>query len=418
MFSETVELRGHIIDSLILPKVLDEILTRGGTFKIGEIKIGQNRVDQSYARIEVSGSSDEALDDILLRLRQHGAEVVERASVQLAAAPADGVFPDDFYVTTNQRTFVCTDGQEVEVMPAMMDCGIVVADDGQRATAVKFHELRAGMNVVVGQKGIRVAPVQRSTSTTDAFEFMTTNISFEQPKSAAIRQMAQEFARARAEGGKSLIVAGPPVVHTGAAEHLENLINAGHVDVLFAGNGLAVHDIEHALFGTSLGVNVQRAAAPDRGHENQLRAINMVRRAGGIARLVESGVLQKGIMHACVRRGVRLVLAGSIRDDGPLPEVITDTLEAQKAMREAIEGVSIALMMGTMLHSMATASLLPATVKTLCVDINPAAVGKLTDPMNFQALGLVTDIELFLRELSTHLLGPSGNGSASPTAAR
>lgn len=418
MFSETVELRGHIIDSLILPKVLDEILTRGGTFKIGEIKIGQNRVDQSYARIEVTGSSDETLDDILLRLRQHGAEVVERAAVQLAPAPADGVFPDDFYVTTNQRTFVCTGGEEVEVTPSMMDCGIVVGGDGKQASAVKFHEVRAGMDVVVGQKGIRVAPVQRSTSTTDAFEFMTTNISSEQPKSAAIRQMAREFTRARAEGGKSLIVAGPPVVHTGAAEHLENLIKAGHVDVLFAGNGLAVHDIEHALFGTSLGVNVERTAASDRGHENQLRAINIIRRAGGITAAVESGVLDKGIMHACVQHGVQFVLAGSIRDDGPLPEVITDTLGAQKAMREALNGVTIALMMGTMLHSMATASLLPATVKTLCVDINPAAVSKLTDPNNFQALGLVTDIELFLRELSGQLLAVPADGATNTDSTR
>ncbi|CAN5614695.1 TIGR00300 family protein [soil metagenome] len=410
MFSETVELRGHIIDSLILPKVLDEILTRGANFKISEIKIGQNRVDQSYARIEVSSPAEETLNDILLRLRQHGAEVVEKAAVQLAAAPADGVFPDDFYVTTNQRTFICLEGEEVEVQPAIMDCGIAVDPASKTATAVRFDEVRNGAQIVVGQKGIRVVPVQRSTSRTDEFEFMATSLSSERPKSAAIRQMAREITRARAEGGKTLLVAGPPVVHTGASEHLENLINAGHVDVLFAGNGLAVHDIEHALFGTYLGVDLHRGASADRGHENQLRAINAIRRAGGIAAAVDSGLLQKGIMHACIRRKVKVVLAGSIRDDGPLPEVITDTVEAQKAMRAALEGVTVALMMGTMLHSMATASLLPATVKTLCVDINPAAVSKLTDPRNFQALGLVADIELFLRELLSNL-STTANGS-------
>jgi lysine-ketoglutarate reductase/saccharopine dehydrogenase-like protein (TIGR00300 family) len=414
MFSETVELRGHIIDSLILPKVLDEILTRGGSFKLDEIRIGQKRVDQSYARIQVSMENSDTLDEVLLRLRQHGAEVVERASVQLESAPADGVFPDDFYVTTNQRTFVCVEGAgEIEVTPTIMDCGIAVDPEQKRATAVKFHELRKGMQVVVGQKGIRVAPVQRSTSTTDAFEFMPTNISFEQPKSGTIRQMAREISRARAEGGKTLVVAGPPVVHTGAAEHLESLIKAGHVDVLFGGNGLAVHDIEQALFGTSLGVNVRRGAAAARGHENQLRAINAIRRAGGITAAVQSGILKSGIMHACVKHGVQFVLAGSIRDDGPLPEVITDTVAAQKAMREALEGVTVALMMGSMLHSMATASLLPATVKTLCVDINPAAVSKLTDPQNFQALGLVTDIELFLQELTAHLAATDANGAAA-----
>ncbi|HMJ05795.1 MAG TPA: TIGR00300 family protein [Chthoniobacterales bacterium] len=401
MPSETVELRGHIIDSLILPKVLDEILTRGGTFKIDEIKIGQNRVDQSYAKIAVSADSEDSLGDIMLRLRQHGAAVIERVDVHLAPAPADGVFPDDFYVTTNQQTFVRVAGQEIEASPALMDCGIAV--DGKRARAVKFHEVKSGMQIVTGHKGVRVAPAERSTSRTDAFEFITSNISVEQPKSAVIRETAREFRRARAEGGKTLLVAGPAVVHTGAAEHLEKLIQGGHVDVLCAGNALAVYDIEHALFGTSLGVHLDRGSLSDRTHENQLRAINAIRRAGSIEAAVKSGVLQKGILHACVQKGVRFVLAGSIRDEGPLPEVITDAIEAQRLIREKIEGVSIALMMGTMLHSMAVASLLPAGVKTLCVDINPAAVAKLTDPRNFQALGLVTDVELFLRELARHL---------------
>jgi len=401
MPSETVELRGHIIDSLILPKVLDEILTRGGTFKIDEIKIGQNRVDQSYAKIAVSADSEDSLGDIMLRLRQHGAAVIERVDVHLAPAPADGVFPDDFYVTTNQQTFVRVAGQEIEASPALMDCGIAV--DGKRARAVKFHEVKSGMQIVTGHKGVRVAPAERSTSRTDAFEFITSNISVEQPKSAVIRETAREFRRARAEGGKTLLVAGPAVVHTGAAEHLEKLIQGGHVDVLCAGNALAVYDIEHALFGTSLGVHLDRGSLSDRTHENQLRAINAIRRAGSIEAAVKSGVLQKGILHACVQKGVRFVLAGSIRDNGPLPGVITDSLAAQQAIRESIVGVSIALMMGTMLHSMAVASLLPAGVKTLCVDINPAAVAKLTDPRNFQALGLVTDVELFLRELARHL---------------
>jgi lysine-ketoglutarate reductase/saccharopine dehydrogenase-like protein (TIGR00300 family) len=259
------------------------------------------------------------------------------------------------------------------------------------------------MQIVTGQKGIRVAPAERSTSRTEGFEFITTNISVEQPKSAIIRETAREFKRARSKGGKILLVAGPAVVHTGAAEHLEKLIERGHVDVLCAGNALAVYDIEHSLFGTSLGVDLERGSPSDRGHENQMRAINVIRRAGSIAAAVESGILTKGILCACVRKGVQFVLAGSIRDSGPLPDVITDSLAAQEAIREKIEGVSIALMMGTLLHSMAVASLLPAGVKTLCVDINPAAVGKLTDPRNFQALGLVTDVELFLRELTGYL---------------
>ncbi len=201
MFSETIELRGHIIDSLILPKVLDQILKRGANFKIAEIKIGQGRVDQSFARIEVSAETSEALDELILRLRQHGAEVTERADAQLANAPADGVFPRDFYVTTNQQTFVTLDGAEIEVHPALMDCAVVVDRGARRATARKFHEVSRGMEIVVGHQGIKVIPVQRSTSHTDVFEFMSTNISLEKPKSGVIREMALELKRARAEGG-------------------------------------------------------------------------------------------------------------------------------------------------------------------------------------------------------------------------
>lgn len=402
MPSETIELRGHIIDSLILPKVLDEILTRGGAFKIREIKIGEKRADQSHARIEVSAAKD-VLSEIMLRLRQHGAEVIERADVKLAAAPGDGVFPDDFYVTTNQRTFVRWKGLEMEASPAMMDCAIAVDAESKRATAVKFPEVKAGMQIVTGHKGIRVAPPERSTERADAFEFITSNITAEQPKSAIIRETARELKRVRKEGKKTLVVVGPAVVHTGAGEHLEKMIQRGHVDVLCAGNALAVYDIEHALYGTSFGVDLDGDAPGDRWHRNQMRAINAIRRAGSIAAAVESGLLTKGILHACVRNGVEVVLAGSIRDNGPLPGVISDAMEAQHAIREKIEGVGFALMMGTLLHSMAVESLLPAGVKTLCVDINPAAVSKLTDPRSFQALGLVTDVELFLRELVRHL---------------
>ena len=403
MFSETVLLRGHIIDSLILPKVLDQILTHGGDFKIGEIKIGQNRVDQSFARIEVSAPKHETLDDIVLRLRQHGAEVVEKKDVQIAPAPADGVFPKEFYVTTNQQTFVTMGGAEIEVRPALMDCAVVIDREARQATARKFHEVRRGMEIVTGHQGIRVVPVQRSTSHTDVFEFMSTNISLETPKSGIIREMATELQRAKQEGGKILVVAGPAVVHAGAVPHLEKLIEWGYVDLLFGGNAIGLHDIENALYGTSLGIDLKRGSLAELGHENQMRAINAIREAGGISRAVENGTLKGGIMAACVRHGVEFVLAGSIRDDGPLPEVITDTLEAQDAMREKITGVTTALMMGTMLHSMAVANLLPATVKTLCVDVNPAAVSRLTERSSFQSLGLVSDLEPFLRELTNTL---------------
>lgn len=400
MLSETIELRGHIIDSLILPKVLDEIITHGGTFKIGEIRIGEARADQSFARIEVTGPSAEALDELILRLRQHGAQVLEKKSVQLAAAPGDGVFPEHFYVTTNQQTFAQLDDGEVEVQPALMDSAIVIDRAARTATATKFYGVKKGQEVVVGHQGIRVIPLQRTTSRADTFEFMASNVSIEKPKTAVIRSMAKEFHRARQENGKILIVGGPAIVHTGAAEHFEKLIDWGYVNLLFAGNALAAHDIENALFGTSLGVFLEKGSLAESGHENHMRAINAIRNVGGIRPAVKNGLLKSGIMYSCVKNNIDFVLAGSIRDDGPLPDVITDALEAQRAMRAKLEGVTIAMMMGTMLHSIAVGNLLPASVRTICVDINPGVVTKLADRGTFQAIGLVTDIEPFLRELT------------------
>jgi lysine-ketoglutarate reductase/saccharopine dehydrogenase-like protein (TIGR00300 family) len=399
MPSEIVELRGHIIDSLILPKVLDEIIAREAGFKIEEVRIGERRVDQSYARIAVSAASAEELDALVLRLRQHGAAVSEKKSVQLAAAPADGVFPQGFYVTTNQQTFIRLGNKEIEVKPSVRDSGIVVDRKARTATTTKFEALRKGMEVVVGHHGIRIVPLQRSTARADAFEF-SSNISIEKPKSAVIREMARELIHARDEKGRILVVGGPAIVHTGAAEHFEKLIKWGFVQLLFAGNGLAAHDIENALFGTSLGINLEHGAFTDQRPQNHMRAINAVRGAGGIRQAVTSGLLKSGIMYTCVKHEVEFVLAGSIRDDGPLPEVITDVMEAQKVMRAQAEGVTIALMMGTMLHSMAACNLLPATVKTICVDINPGVVAKLTGRETFQSIGLVTDLEPFLRELT------------------
>jgi lysine-ketoglutarate reductase/saccharopine dehydrogenase-like protein (TIGR00300 family) len=398
MFSETIELRGHIIDSLILPKVLDQILTRGANFKIGEIKIGEKRADQSFARIEVSAETSEALDELILRLRQHGAEVVERANVQLAPAPADGVLPDDFYVTTNQQTFVRLNGKEIEVQPAMMDSAIALDRNKRRARAVKFFDVKNGDEIVVGHQGIRVVPVQRATSHTDIFQFINTSIAADEPKSAVIRELGRELRRARNAKGKIAVVAGPAVVRTGAGEHLERLIELRYIDLLFAGNAFAVYDIERALFGTSLGVHPDRALGKG-GHENHLRAINVVRKAGGVAAAVEKKILTSGIMHACVRYKVDIVLTGSIRDEGPIPGVTTDAIEAQKIMREKLADVTHVLLLGTVQHSLAVAAMLAPTVRTVCVDIDESAVGKAIEHQPLQSIGLVTDVEPFLRDL-------------------
>ena len=402
MVSETIELRGHIIDSLILPKILDQILTRGANFKIIDINIGQNRVDQSFAKIEVTAPSDDELKDLLLRLLQHGAEVVKRRDVALAAAPADGIFPHDFYVTTNQQTFVRIKGQEIEVRPATMDSAIAV--EGNSARAVKFFDVQEGDQIVVGHAGVRVVPVQRSTEHTDPFQFINRSIGPDTPKGPVISELAKELRHGLARKGKIAVVAGPALVQTGGGEHLQRLIADGYVQRVFAGNSFAVYDAERVLYGTWLGFNPDRALAQG-GHENHIRATNVLRECGGLVKAVEKGLLKTGIMHACIKHDVDIVLTGSIRDEAPIPGVTTDVVEAQKIMREKLSDITHVLLLGTVEHSMAVASLLAPSVKTVCVDINPAAVERVVVNQPFQSIGLVTDVEAFLRELADALCG-------------
>jgi lysine-ketoglutarate reductase/saccharopine dehydrogenase-like protein (TIGR00300 family) len=402
MVSETIELRGHIIDSLILPKVLDQILTHGANFKITEIKIGQKRADQSFARIEVSAGTGEALDDLILRLRQQGAEVVERANAQVASAPADGVFPRDFYVTTNQQTFVRFNGKEIEVRPAMVNSAIALDRKTGSARAVKFFDVLHGDEIVVGHQGVRVVPIQRATTHTDLFQFINTTVDADEPKSAIIRGVGDELRRARAAEGKIAIVAGPAIVRTGAGRHLVRLIEAGYVDRLFSGNLFAAYDVERALFGTSLGMNPELAFARG-GHENHLRAINTIREAGGISAAVDQKILTGGILHACVRHEVDIVLTAGIRAQGPIPGVTTDVIEAQKVMRTKLADVTHVILLATVQHSLAVASMLAPDVKTVCVDIDPSAVERAIEHQPLQSIGLVTDVEPFLRELANYL---------------
>lgn len=398
MDSETVELRGHIIDSLTLPKVLDEVTGLGGEFEILELQVGHRREDPTYAKLRVSAASKTELETILSQILQLGALPVSEEEAQLVPADRDGAFPEGFYCSTNLVTHVRCRGRWIEVENPEMDCGIEVDPEQGRACTVPMHRVRKGQGIVVGHQGVRVTPQERS-SERNVFEFMASSVSSEKPKGVLIREIARQIEEAKARGAKVLVVAGPALVHTGAGEHLVRMIQAGYVDLLFAGNALAAHDIEQALFGTSLGVSLEAGLPAKEGHEHHVRAINTVRRAGGIRRAVEQGVLKKGIMYHCVRHGVDFILAGSLRDDGPLPEVVTDMVRAQDEMRGRIKGVEVCLMIATALHAIATGNLLPASVKTICIDINPAVVTKLTDRGSFQAIGLVTDVEPFLRSL-------------------
>jgi lysine-ketoglutarate reductase/saccharopine dehydrogenase-like protein (TIGR00300 family) len=402
-FTEQVQISGHIIDSLILPKILDLITAAGGSFRMQRITIGQARNDPSFALVEVRAPSAELLEEILGQISDHGAVPTAQQDCQLVVADMDGAFPEGFYSSTNQRTEIRIDGEWLEVADQEMDCGVMVDPTGPSARCVPMIDVKAGTQWVVGHAGVRAFPPEQTQQRQGGFEFMSSGVSTEKPKGVAIRQIAQELFKNRERGGKNLLVGGPAIVHTGSDEHLCKLIRGGYVDRLFAGNALATHDIEQALFGTSLGVYMDRGDLAEAGHEHHLRAINRIRRAGGIRAAVASGLLKSGIMYECVRHNVDYLLAGSIRDDGPLPEVITDVLEAQAQMREKARGVSFCLMIATTLHSIAVGNLLPAWVKVVCVDINPSTVIKLSDRGSFQTVGLVTDVEPFLRALVQEL---------------
>jgi lysine-ketoglutarate reductase/saccharopine dehydrogenase-like protein (TIGR00300 family) len=403
-FVEEVELHGHIIDSLLLPKILDEILTQGGTYHIRDIQIGRRMNDPSQARIEVRADSAEVLEKILDAIHDHGAVATHVADCQTVPADVAGAFPDGFYSTTNFRTQIRLDGEWVDVEDQEMDCGILVDPEGSAARCVPMTNVQIGDRIVVGRQGLRVFPAEVEKKH-ELFEFMASPVSSEKPKGVSTREIAAAMKRTRDSGEKILAVLGPAVVHTGGDEMVCRLIRAGYIQVLFAGNALAAHDIEQAIYGTSLGVSLERGLPTAEGHEHHLRAINTIRRVGSIREAVNRGVLKSGIMFECIQHSIPFILGGSIRDDGPLPEVITDVLVAQSEMRKHVPGVGFCLMVATMLHSIAVGNLLPAWVKVGCVDINPATVTKLMDRGSTQTVGIVSDAEPFLRALAGELLG-------------
>jgi lysine-ketoglutarate reductase/saccharopine dehydrogenase-like protein (TIGR00300 family) len=411
---DAVEITGHLMDSGVLARILDDVLDYGGDYRVDRIDLGKTHEDESSARLVIGADTEEALDRLLMRLQIHGANRVDPGEAVLRPADRDGVFPADFYSTTNLETVVRLDGQWVPVEHPEMDCGLHVYATG-RVRTIPVSDVTAGMPIVCGSAGVRVVLPPREHSVTEQaeaaeFGFMSSLVSSEKPQALLVRQIARRMHEVKSVGQRILWVGGPAIVHTGAAPALVALIKAGYVDVLFAGNALATHDVESALFGTSLGVDLSAGTGVAHGHEHHIRAINTIRRAGSLRAAVDSGVLTGGIMHALVTTGRHFVLVGSVRDDGPLPDVFTDVIEGQRAMRAELPGVGFAIMVATMLHSIATGNLLPASVPLVSVDINPATATKLADRGSGQAVGIVTDIGLFLEQLARELIDDYGRG--------
>ena len=394
-----IELRGHIIDSGIFNRVLGILTDDEATaYVIEEFDSGQTKTEPSYARLRIEAGDPRHLDGILEKLqRETGAVVLDEGDARTEPAPADGILPDDFYATTNYSTEVRVEGIWMPVERPEMDCAIVLDDGG--AVTVAPSDVVAGDAVIVGHQGVKVNLPQRSRRKA-VFEFMASAVSSEKPRHALLGELARELLAVRASGKRILLVGGPAIIHTGAGPYLAELIRNGYVTALYAGNALAVHDIESQFFGTSLGVNLEDAFPAEEGHVHHLRTVNRVRAAGGIRNAIDRGLLTGGVMYEAFRKEIPVVLCGSIRDDGPLPDVITDVIEAQRAMRHYVPEIGMALMVCTLLHSIAVGNLLPATCKTVSVDINPASVTKLTDRGSHQTLGIVMDASSFLRELT------------------
>ncbi|HZS53557.1 MAG TPA: TIGR00300 family protein [Bryobacteraceae bacterium] len=400
LLSEVVEAHGHLIDSHIMERIFDAVVEAGGQFTVEQFAIGRTNSDPSSLRLRVDAPTQQQMERMMAALLGLGCAPSDTGEVELKVAETDKCAPEDFYSTTNQRTLVRHGDHWLEVRNQRMDAMIVL--DGGVAECRRLRDIKAGDAIVVGMRGIRVVPEAKERDR-DAFAFMSNEISSERQVETAVAQTAAIMRQVRGEGKRIVAVAGPVVVHTGGCEPLSSLIRTGWIDALLAGNALAVHDIESALLGTSLGVRTVDGRLEEHGHRNHMRAINAIYRAGGIARAVASGQLSTGVMYECVKADVPFVLAGSLRDDGPLPEVITDMNQAQDAYAAQLRNAGVVLCLSSMLHSIAVGNMLPAWVKIVCVDINPAVPTKVSDRGTGQAVGVVTDVGLFLSLLSQTL---------------
>ena len=395
-FERVLEVRGHLIDSMILTRIFDKIMDLKGDFNVLEFKIGKRKNELSYARLMVHGKNKKHLDQLLATLYIEGAQPVLIEEVLIKLAPEDMVMPSDFYSTTNNSTQIYYSNEWIDVRNMMMDKCIAIDIKLRTAECKMIREVRKGDMIVVGERGVKVLPEERPRQGIDIFQFMSSSSSSERPTLQIARKIAMDIHLTKKAGGKIIVTAGPVIVHSGAAESLAKMIRLGYVNGLLSGNALAVHDIENALMGTSLGMNVKDGTLAVRGHRNHMLAINEVFKAGSIESMVRKRILKSGIMYECIVNKIPFVLCGSIRDDGPIPDVVADILEAQRQYKEILKGANMVLMLSTMLHSIAVGNMLPAKVKVVALDISQPVVTKLLDRGTTQAIGVVSDVGAFL----------------------
>jgi lysine-ketoglutarate reductase/saccharopine dehydrogenase-like protein (TIGR00300 family) len=395
-YEQTIEIKGHLIDSMIMTRIFDKVMDLKGDFNVLEFHVGKKKDELSYARLLISGRNKKHLDQLLASVFIEGAQPTKIDGVMLKAAPSEMVMPRDFYSTTNNTTQIFFNNEWIDVENMMMDKCIVVDVSNKTAECRKIRDVQKGDMIVTGEKGVRILPEERPREGVDIFQFMSSTSSSERPTQQIARKIAMDIYNTKNSGGKIIVTAGPVVVHSGAADSLAKMIRLGYINGLLTGNALAVHDIENSLFGTSLGMNVKNGTLAIRGHRNHMQAINEVFRAGSIEEMVKKNILKSGIMYECIRNNVEYALCGSIRDDGPIPGVITDIIQAQNKYRSILRNTKMVLMLSTMLHSIAVGNMIPARVKVVAVDISQAVVTKLLDRGTTQAIGIVSDIGAFL----------------------
>lgn len=403
-YSEIVEAEGHLVDSQILAKIMDRVIEHGAAYEVLEFQLGRTNEEFSHLQMRVIAPSKEVLSKTLTELIELGCYQIQIEDATLKPAPLERVVPDDFYSTTNHRTYVRVGGQWLEVGKQRMDAVIIVSEENasKKAECRKLRDVRQGEQVICGAHGIRIQPEFKERDRL-GFAFMANEISSERRTETAVRRIAEMMRQFKAAGGRIVFVAGPVVVHTGGTAAFCEIIRRGYVDALLAGNAIAVHDIEHQFFGTSLGVHLEHGIPIEEGHKNHMRAINTINRYGSIRGAVEAGALRSGIMYECVQHNVPFVLAGSIRDDGPLPDTEMDLIRAQEEYALLLADAKMVICLSSMLHSIGAGNMTPSWVRMVCVDINPAVVTKLSDRGSQQTVGVVTDVGTFLNLLAQQL---------------
>ena len=403
-FEQEIEVKGHLIDSMILTKIFDNIMDLNGDFNVLVFNVGKKKSDSSYAKLLVQGKSQIHLEKILESVYREGAQPISTMNVIFEPAPNDMVMPDSFYSTSNNPTQIFYDGSWIDVENIMMDKCIVLDPHKKIAECKMIRDIKKGNLVVVKEKGIRIIPQERPRKSADVFQFMSSTSSSERPTSYIIKKVAEDIYKIKKENnGKIIVVAGPVIIHSGASDALANLIRLGFIDGVLSGNALAVHDVENALLGTSLGMRITDGTLAIRGHRNHMQSVNEVFKAGSLENMVKNNTLKKGIIYECVRNEIPFVLCGSIRDDGPIPDVVTDVVEAQRKYKQVLKDVDMVIMLSSMLHSIAVGNMIPSYVKVVAVDINQSVVTKLLDRGTTQAIGIVTDVGVFVPNILQHL---------------